>query len=194
MKTGFYAFLWLAIALLHPNGLQTGDFSVASPHAGDALQGIVYIQGTTTIEGFRSLDLSFTYTGAPGGTWFLIGEIDQPVANGPLLAWDTTTLTDGDYDLRAAVHLKDGSSQVERVNGLRVRNYTAIEVPSPLLAATPTTVISTLSPAAPSTEALAPNPAVISGTEMRKSLVTGVGAAAGIFAVFGIYAWLRRKR
>jgi hypothetical protein len=194
MKTGLLAIFWLAMTVFHPMTLQAGDFSISSPHRGDALQGIVYIQGTTAVEGFSALELTFSYSGAPGGTWFLIGEIDQPVTNGALLAWDTTRLTDGDYDLRATLRKKDGSSQVLRVNGLRVRNYTPVENLTPQAAVSPTAAAALRPVAVPTLGAFPANPAVLSGFEIRKSLVMGVGAAVGLFAVGGIYGLIRRKR
>jgi hypothetical protein len=87
------------------------------------------------------MEVSFAYGSDAGRTWFLIQESQQPVSGGALATWDTTTLTDGDYDLRLLVSLKDGTQQQVVVKGLRVRNYTPVEASSPtvtpLVSATP---------------------------------------------------------
>jgi hypothetical protein len=194
MKTGLLAFLWLALAVLRPFWLQTGSISIASPRTGEVLQGTVTIQGTLAAPGFRSLELSFAYAGAPGDTWFPIGEIDQPVVSGALMTWDTTTLTDGDYDLRAVAHLADGSSPTIRVNRLRVRNYTPIEKAaaqtSPIATAVPPTDVDLIPTLAP----LAVNPASVSWAELEDSLKIGALTAAGVFVLLGLYRLIRGRR
>jgi hypothetical protein len=107
------------------------EIAVVSPRPGEALQGVVTITGSAAVDGFAAMELSFAYSHDPGRTWFLIQESLQPVSSGALAAWDTTTITDGDYDLRLLVILKDGTKKMVVVAGLRVRNYTPVETNTP---------------------------------------------------------------
>ena len=106
-------FLFLSIILLLPvanAGAQetAPQVEITSHNAGDAIRGIVPIEGNTEVEGFLSWELTFGYAGDTTGTWFFITESDQPVSGGILTQWDTTTLTDGTYNLRLTVFLDGG--------------------------------------------------------------------------------------
>jgi len=177
---------------------------VSSPVPGQALQGNVTVSGNTAVQGFQSGELSFAYPNSSTGTWFLIQESSEPVANSTLALWDTTTITDGVYDLRLVVTLQDGSQKTFIVPGVRVRNYTPIETntatpvtptSTPLPGDTPVpseTPTPTVSPIPPTSTALPANPAEISQGDVRQSLLKGGLAAVGIFALIGIYRGLKR--
>jgi hypothetical protein len=109
-----------------------GDFSikVTSPLPGQAIQGNVIIQGETNIEGFVRAELSFAYQNDPTDTWFFIRKSDTP-AKGELFNWDTTSITDGNYQLRLIVFLDDGRQSTLIIPNLRVRNYSPIETNTP---------------------------------------------------------------
>ena len=175
--------------------------AILSPTPGQALQGSVVIQGTTRIAGFKSAELSFAYTNNPTDTWFLITLLDTPVVSGTLGTWDTTTITDGSYDLRLNAIREDGSRVTAVVKGLRVRNYTPIETSTP----TPVTPTATLLPGelptatptplptiTPTPTALPPNPASLVPRDVAFSLGKGALGVAGIFALMGAYALVRR--
>ena len=185
--------------------------TIQNPSPGQALQGMVVIHGNTAVEGFQKAELEFSYHANSSGTWFLIEESDAPVT-GDLAQWDTNTITDGVYDLRLTVILADGSQTSVTVDGVRVRNYSAIETDTPTpppLNATPNpgeALASTASPTATLTatpQALTPtftplpvNPAQLSTLQVWGSLGKGALAAAGLFALMGIYQMihsLRRK-
>src|SRR3990172_3307615 len=85
------------------------SIAIYSPTPGQALQGIVSIQGNIAIADFQSAELSFTYSSDRRDTWFLIREFTEPASDDALAEWDTTTLTDGDYTLRLTVTLADKS-------------------------------------------------------------------------------------
>lgn len=128
--------LWIALI----GGLAGGNFlgwfqmqpvAITSPHPGDILQGMVNLEGVTDIPGFRTAEISFAYQNDPTQTWFLIQELSQPVAGGLLAAWDTTTITDGDYRLRLQVFLQDGQVVEAISEGVQVRNYTPVETVAP---------------------------------------------------------------
>ena len=91
----------------------------------------------TTFQKFQSVELTFAYANNPTKTWFLIYQGITPVMNGPLAAWDTSMITDGDYDLRMVITFLDGSQQTVEAAGVRVRNYSPVETDTPT-PATPT--------------------------------------------------------
>ncbi len=172
---------------------------ISFPSPGAALQGNVAITGYTAAEGFQTAELLFAYADNPTGTWFLIQSSAEPVANGELSKWDTTTITDGLYQLRLVVTRSDGRQITFDVHGLRVRNYTPIETntPTPVTptatplpgdTAIPTeTPTPTISPVPPTITPLPPNPAQITGGDLRLSLAEGALLAVVIIAVLGIY-------
>jgi len=172
---------------------------ILSPMPGQALQGLVPINGITAQEGFRAAELEFAYTYDLTHTWFLINESDKPVAGGLLAQWDTTTLTDEIYDLRLTVFLNDGRRDSMTVSGLRVRNYTPIETdtPTPITPTstpvpgdTPVPTITptpTVTPIPPTFTPFPPNPAQLSTQDIATNLGKGALAVVGMFALMGIY-------
>lgn len=192
-----------ALASETPTPTATPSVSIESPAAGQALQGSVAILGNTAVEGFASAELSFGYTQDSTGTWFLIQSYDQPIANGTLAQWDTTTISDGGYDLKLSVTLHDGRKSEKTTRGLRVRNYTAIETdtPTPVTpSATPlpgaptSTPTRTPTPILPTGTPLPTNPAQLSTTALTDSLGKGALAVFGLFATLGLYALVRHRR
>jgi hypothetical protein len=170
--------------------------SILSPREGEVLQGVVTIRGSSNYAGFLSSEVDFDYAGDTTGTWFLIATANQSVNSNTLANWDTTTITDGNYNLRLRVYLNDGTHLDVMIPNLRVRNYTPVETPTPA----PTAIQPTLTPTDtliptpfPTPTALPANPAVLTSKEISTSLAFGsLGAVIFIF-VFSIYLWLRRK-
>ena len=177
---------------------------VTSPLPGQVLQGLVVINGTVDAFAFSSYELSFAYAGDAGGTWFLIRRSSEAVSQGSLGTWDTTVLTDGDYDLLLRVFLLDGSVQEARVEGLRVRNYTpaSTEVPT----ATPTEFASltiptpryvapdpaTATPSFPTPTPLPANPVELKRGTIQEAV--GRGALAAVLAILALAFLLRLRR
>lgn len=175
---------------------QTGGPVIGSPRSGGVLQGVVTISGSSDITGFVSAEVSFTYAEDPTGTWFTVALNNQPVLNDGLATWDTTVITDGDYVLRLRVYLIDGSSREVLVSGLRVRNYTPVETPTPIPIAPEATPLPTITPTAipfPTPTSLPRNPATLAPTDVSASIVYGGLMAITIFIIVSIYLWLRRK-
>ena len=88
---------------------QSGDVAgveITAPAFGSPIQGTVEIIGSTIIEGFISWEITFGYASDTTGTWFLIAEGNESISSGELTQWDTTTITDGDYNLRLTVFLE----------------------------------------------------------------------------------------
>lgn len=184
--------------------------AITAPAAGQTLQGQVSVSGTSDIPNFASAELSFSYSGDPTGTWFVIQSNNQPVSNAPLGAWDTTAISDGEYTLRLRVMLQDGTYQDATVTGLRVMNYTSLPTATPTSTASPTAALPIPTPIlllpSPSPTAVTPttaplptptplevNPAELTPSEIYVSLQRGALVIAGIFIVFGILLRLRRS-
>jgi hypothetical protein len=170
--------------------------AIISPQQGAVLQGTVTIRGSSTVTGFQSSEVDFAYAGDTSGTWFLISQSSQPVDSGTLVTWDTTTITDGNYNLRLRIILNDGTNLDVSISDLRVRNYTQIETPTPA----PTVIKPTLTPTDtltstpfPSPTPLPVNPAVLTTTDISASLAYGGLGAVALMIIFGIYFWVRRN-
>jgi hypothetical protein len=188
--------------------------SISQPQAGQPVQGNVQISGSSAIDGFQSAELAFAYHDDPTGTWFLIAGSEVPVDGGVLGTWDTTTITDGDYDLRLAVRRSDGSGSQATVAGVRVRNYTPVETDTPTpqhpAAAGQATSAPQEAPASepaptatlaiageeqpPAATPLPPNPAQLSFVDVLLTLGKGVLAIMGVFVLIGVYGMIRRRK
>jgi len=180
---------------------------INQPAAGQALIGKITITGSAASQGFLGYEVLFAYSSDPTDTWFLIYESDQPVIDGDLAQWDTTSITDGDYVIRLVIRTTSGGSLIADVPGVRVRNYSPVEsdTPTPI---TPTTSLDpsktpapTSTPSPPPTMTqlpgtatpLPPNPAQLSNQQVLKSIGVGVLVTVGLLAIFGLYLALRAK-
>lgn len=174
---------------------------IEAPLPGQALQGSVPVSGRTRLPGFRRAELSFTYQDDPRQTWFQIKTFDEPVDEGLLADWDTTTLTDGVYLLRLVITRDDEREPIGIfVPGLRVRNYTPIETDTPAPTATsqpgdtpaPTTTPTTTPTPLPLTPTPLPtNAAIITESEIATSMGEGILVVGLAFAMGGAYLGLR---
>jgi hypothetical protein len=165
---------------------------ITSPRPGDALQGTVQILGTSETLGFASYELDFCYAGDTTRNWFQISSSTQPVQAGTLGQWDTTQITDGNYDLRLEVALEDGSKVDIIVPDLRVRNYTAVETSTPGQAP-PTATPSPTTAFFPTPTALPANPAGLTTAEIEKSFGYGGSGAVLLILILALYVFLRRR-
>ncbi len=177
--------------------------AILSPLAGQAVQGSVPVIVFSDIQGFQSAELSFGYTKDLTGTWFLIAQNTQPVANGEMGTWDTNLITDGDYNLRLEVVLQDGSKIDTAVTGVRVRNYSLVETSTPT-PVTPTatlapgerpTATATLIPTITATATLLPtNQAEMTGGQITGSLTKGALGTIIVFVILGLYILIKQGR
>jgi hypothetical protein len=204
----FFASMFLAP--VQNNTVQVGDptegvpqVAIYSPTSGQALQGTISVTGKTLVEGFLSAELSFAYTQDLTDTWFLIYESDEPVSNGELTQWDTSTITDGEYNLRLVVTMEDGNSLTVQNSNLRVRNYTPIETITPVPTAThapgdtlvPTiTPTFTVTPLPPTATPLPPNPAQITPQDILVTIGNGILVAFGFLVLLGFYQLIRSTK
>jgi len=172
----------------------TAPGAITSPMPNAALQGLVAIQGSTAIDNFHNWSLEFAYVGDPTDTWFLISESDQPVDDGTLAEWDTTTITDGDYILRLTTQPADGEAIASSVS-VRVRNYTPIETTTPGPTTVPTATPlgnadrSVFSDTTPTP--LPTNPAELTPQSLASGIKTGIMIVIGSFVLIGFYVYLR---
>jgi len=208
----------IVISARPASAAQSGAFSaqvtpappvaVLAPLPGQPVQGMVAVHGTTGVEGFQYAEVSFGYANDTTATWFLIARSTLPVTDGLITTWDTTTITDGNYNLRLVVALADGRQVLLFVPGLRVRNYSPIETdtPTPIpptatSAPGVTPIIPTATPAAtatvtptplrPTPTSLPTNPAEVADAALLSSLATGATAVLAGFAALGGYLALR---
>ncbi len=195
---GGVAVIFLLILCGFPRSVQAHILGpvITSPTSGGVLQGTVPITGTSQADGFVSAEVDFAYTGDPTGTWFVISTSYQPVVEDDLASWDTTPITDGDYDPRLRVHLTDGKSVDAIVTGLRVRNTTPVETPTPtaiVLQPTPTPTATSPPTPYPTPTRLPPNPVTVTGGEVTASIACGGAAAVFFLLLLGAYLGMKRR-
>jgi hypothetical protein len=199
---------WIALTLILPqNAVAQSETTIriTAPASGDVVLGFVNIMGTSAVDGFFASELSFAYASDTTNTWFLIYGTDSPVTEGLLAVWDTTLVTDGDYDLRLRVTMQDGTLIETFVTGLRIRNQTSTETPTPEPTFTPepfdtpsaTLLPPTPQPAPTSTRRptptlLPPNPVAVTASEIYSSLGRGILLILVSFIIVGILLRLRR--
>lgn len=178
------------------------DVIVNRPRKGEALQGVASIEGRIQGEGARGVRVSFTYAEGTPGNWFYISDLEIATEDETQedfqVEWDTTKITDGNYDVRVSVDYRDGRQVSTTVSGLRIRNYSPVETVTsqPAGTAKPTAqlTVTAESTAAPTPSPLPSNPATLQVAELQGALLKGLGGVVGCFVLFGLYHWIRRRR
>lgn len=192
--------------LAGPNPQATTGKSIffQSPREGQALQGVEIIDGKIRGEGFLKGTIHFSYSDsqAQERTWFFIADIEGENQGSSQTAfqveWDTTQITDGDYDLRVVAEYTGGAAIFEMVLNLRIRNHSPVETSPP--SSTAEGIINE-SPLAPSVTPepeitptpLPPNPAEVRTVDLQRVLLISGIAVAGIFFI-GIIYWYLTSR
>jgi hypothetical protein len=187
--------LFFCFFLLGAQATPQDQPQINAPVPGSALQGTITIQGTTGLPEFQYAEVAFSYSENQPESWFLIQQSREPVKDGILAAWDTTTIADGDYRLRLQVYLTNGRVMTTEIAGLRVRNYTPVETntPAPTSQSDTPVVVDTSTPILPTTTplftptAFPPNPAQVHPSDLTGSVTAGIGAAVVIFAILALY-------
>ena len=198
--------LFLLVTLYPPSRAEGQETSprqgeITSLVDGQAIRGTVPIEGSTPLEGFLWWELNYTYTEDPTGTWFFIAEGQDPLENDLFINWDTTQITDGDYNLQLTIYLEGDQRTESTILNLRVRNYTPVETDTPQPTTTPPAYtetpiinqipIETSIPSSPTP--LPTNSLEISSEAVSSTLLRG---AAGVFALFllmGLYTTVKRS-
>jgi hypothetical protein len=171
-----------------------GFADISRPEEGEILRGVVTIEGSAAHPAFISYELSFAYDPNPTNTWFpIVDDVQIPVTDGRLGLWDTTSITDGDYQLRLYVILENDSRLEAYARGLRIRNTTSTELqeaPEEPAITTPTPAIAAETPAS------TVNPIVITQTSGAQKVFNSLklGAVLGILLLllFASYSLGRR--
>jgi hypothetical protein len=165
------------------------------------------------VPNFASAELGFKFASDSGDVWFPIRSFSQPPADSLLAVWDTTAITDGDYQLRLRVFLQDGSFQDVIVAGLKIRNDTPdpTATPTGLPTATPPLLpppqfsLGTAPPqpsgeAAPTPELVVPsptpmppNPAALTVASILSIFGKSAFAVLMLFAFFSLLLRLRKN-
>ena len=101
------------------------------PVSGQLVQGAVIIRGNTSVDGFLSYEIDFAYTSDPTQSWFLVQEGTSPVLESILSVWDTSVITDSDYNLRLLINKAGDGQEIIEITDLHIRNYSLIETQTP---------------------------------------------------------------
>jgi hypothetical protein len=202
--------IFLIINPLQANAQEELDLkpavSILSPGEGQAVRGNIPIIVDTVIDGFTSAELSFAYQADQTATWFLIGQSQQPLLDVVMEEWDTTLLTDGIYDIRLLVTLKNSRQVTSLVRGVRVRNYSPIETdtPTPSPTAAPLATIALLATSLPTATSipsptpvpatptpLPENPLQLTPQEIGLNFLRGTAGGLALIVLAGLYLSIR---
>jgi hypothetical protein len=182
--------------------IQTGTVSISSPQNGDTLRGQIEIQGVMDVPNFASAEIGFQFASDLADNWFSIQTFSQPIQNSTLAIWDTTSLTDGDYNLRLRVNLQDGTFIDAIVTDLKIRNQeiptaTATDVPLPEFRnETPTPRIiqpTQIILSFPTSTPLPPNPASITTDSIYKVFAQSALVVIILFILFSLLIRFRKN-
>lgn len=173
--------------------------SILWPQPGQAILGNIEISGNTLVDGYKSAEILFGYANDPADTWFLIDQSNTPIDNGVLANWDTTVISDGNYNIKLAVTLHDGAIFSSIVQDVRVRNYSPIEpdTPMPVInTSTPELGITpiptpTVSPIPSTATPLPTNPIILTPSDFITGFGRGALITLGLFIFVGIYLGIR---
>jgi hypothetical protein len=200
-------FLFAVVLLIAPADIARGqETSPPAPHLdfpynGAALQGTIQVTVSGEMPENHGAVLTFAYANHSQPTWFILWETSDPVQTGELATWDTTTITDGTYDLRLVIQTTSGEQIEKLVQGVRVRNYTPVETDTPAPTRTPVpgltpsptprlTATATALPVAPLPNRA--NPASLESSQLLQVVTYAVAGVLGIFIVLGLYLYLRK--
>ena len=185
------------LTLVVGTGLQySTGLVISSPTEGEVVEGIVEIRGNLPANDFQSARLAYAYAGDAEKEWFLISKLDQPGEDLLLAAWDTTTITDGVYQLRLILKTTTGEKVNVITQNITVANYSSPEdvhdLSETVIPVLPTAELATYGLRSTPTP-LAPNPAAISLVETRSVLIKGGMAGIGIIIFVKILSLIKNK-
>lgn len=197
--------LWflLPFVLLLIAAQDSPPVAITSPAPDEILRGQVTIAGRLDFVSFLSARLEFAYAPNPTDTWFTIQAFSQPVLDGTLASWDTTSITDGNYVIRLRVLLEDGTVQEATVPVQIGNDALPIATPEPTptldleIASLPTPFLLAASPTPtevprPTPTALPSNPVALEQREVYTSLGRGALVILGLFTLAGLIIRVRR--
>jgi hypothetical protein len=182
----------LLLSLAAWQGQVPGYAEITSPGQGQALSGVITIQGTAFHPAFQEFGMSFAYDPNPTDTWFPIGDrVATPVSGSRLAVWDTSGLTPGTYQLRLTLYLEDGKTLETVVGGLTIGRPGSAATPSspPTATALPLAESQPNQPPQAGVSALADQPTP--GATLLQVLKVGALSAMAALLLLGLYAGLR---
>ena len=175
---------------------------IQSPRGGQALQGIEIIEGKIRGEGFIGGKISFSYANTQDPTWFYIADIKPETADSSqssfIVNWDTSKITDGNYNLRVVAEYQNTVTIFELIANLRIRNQSPVETSTPVpvvdngsteISQTPT--IESLQESTPTAQVL--NPVVIKSDGLSRTLIGSSIFVALVFFVGGLYWYIKYR-
>jgi hypothetical protein len=192
--------LSFTILYLFSNPLITPGLYITYPENEAIVSGIVEIRGSIPAENFESAEILYSYSGSNTPNWFQVVKLDQAIQDGVLANWDTTTITDGIYQLKLTVTQLNGKVNEAIVQNIHVMNYTHAEAtlsnsqafPNPTPLSDKTTSVLPLQPTH-----LPENPAAINENQFKLSLMTGVLTGVILIGLLLVYSavrgWRRRN-
>jgi len=149
---------------------------VNNPQSGQSVQGVVEITGSVVSDTFSSAEVYYSYGNSENETWFLISQMNQKVENAVIARWDTTTISDGEYQIKVKLIKVDNSIEELIVKPVYVNNYTPQPTTAPVSTSIPieTNESATTSSGETYATPFPPNPAAASLASVRRSIVAGL--------------------
>ena len=184
------------LGLLFSNSQATTSPTISYPGEGEVVEGIVEIRGSVPDENFASAKLSYAYDGENAEDWFLISNIDAPTQDEVLGVWDTTTITDGTYQIRLRVREISGEKKDVIVTGIQVANYSRSEANLDEMVTTVTEVPSTqvtMQSIESNPTTLPANPATITTTDLRHTALTGLLIGVGLVMLVVLWSLFHHR-
>lgn len=184
------------LGLLFSKSQATTSPVISYPEEGEVVEGIVEIRGNVPGEDFASAKLSYAYAGENAVDWFLIADINAPVEDKVLGVWDTTTITDGTYQIRLRIREASGEKKDVIVTGIQVANYSRSDpaVDEGVMTATEATSTQiALESFEPGPTSLPANPATITTTDLRHSALTGLWIGIGLVGLVVLWSLVHRR-
>ncbi|MDQ7030793.1 MAG: hypothetical protein Q9O62_13985 [Ardenticatenia bacterium] len=174
------AVMWASVTA---RALAQAQVEITSPRSNAVLRGTVSIQGTASMPDFWKYEVHFAPgLNPPDSGWSVLIVREQPVVNGQLAVWDTTTVPDGTYSLRLRVVRFDGNYEEVYIRPVSVQNAaplpteTPAETPTPVPTLTPGAV-EPPSPAEPTTPVVA-QPTIVLPPTATPIVLNTVGPVA----------------
>lgn len=107
------------------------DVRISYPVSGSQVAGYITVVGSASHPRFLQYALEWGPDPNPGNLWYpLMSPRNQTVINGGLGAWNTTSVSDGVYQIRLHVWLNDGTETFAVATGVRVSNRQPTAVPT----------------------------------------------------------------
>jgi hypothetical protein len=193
MVKGLFSLI-IATFMLMPISAIVPSVELSSPQEGQVLKGTVQLSGTISADGFVSGDVSYAYDNGNSNGWFYIASISQPVANDTFAIWDTSTISDGDYQIKVSVKYSDGQVKDVIIHQLQVRNYTSAQS-TPDLVENSTQAIIYTETETPKPDLIATpfptNSGSLEISHVEGSLKAGAIVGVCLLILLGIYAFIR---